>query len=174
MCDCDRPYRPNKHTRYIRYEDWRKLNIGIPKEEEMLHRWTCPKGHIVEWSNDKKIIDRSGQQVQCWECQKLYKIYEGKLDWALGGSTTPPRDPLLVEREKTHGSFTVHADVTQQLKDVFCNNGGHLQLNPRQREAISMIFHKIGRIAAGNPNFRDHWDDISGYAKLGSEACDGN
>lgn len=33
-------------------------------------------------------------------------------------------------------------------------------------EAIEMIFHKIGRIGAGNPNFVDHWEDIAGYATL--------
>ena len=80
------------------------------------------------------------------------------------------RDPLLVEREKTHGSFEIHALVTQQLKIIVCDRTD--KLNPRQIEAIEMIFHKIGRIVAGNPNFHDHWDDIAGYAKLGSEACE--
>ena len=29
-----------------------------------------------------------------------------------------------------------------------------------------MFAHKIGRILVGDPNHRDHWDDISGYAVL--------
>lgn len=89
---------------------------------------------------------------------------------------SPPRDPLLVEREKTHGSYADHAYITQHLKDVL--KAGHpfdkkyASLSPRHRESLEMILHKIGRIMAGNPNFHDHWDDIAGYAKLGSEACD--
>jgi hypothetical protein len=45
-------------------------------------------------------------------------------------------------------------------------------LKPEHAESLEMIAHKIGRILAGNENFHDHWDDIAGYAKLGSEACD--
>ena len=35
------------------------------------------------------------------------------------------------------------------------------KLNDAQTEALDMIFHKIGRILAGDPNFRDHWQDIA-------------
>jgi hypothetical protein len=34
------------------------------------------------------------------------------------------------------------------------------------REALHMIAHKMGRIATGNPNIKDHWADIAGYATL--------
>ena len=81
------------------------------------------------------------------------------------------RDPLLQEREKTHGSFTDHARITQILKGYMAKENVYDKLNPRQCEALDMILHKIGRIAAGNPNWKDHWDDIAGYAKLGSESC---
>lgn len=37
---------------------------------------------------------------------------------------------------------------------------------PDQREALDMIFHKIGRIVCGDPNYADSWHDIAGYAKL--------
>lgn len=78
---------------------------------------------------------------------------------------------LLNEREKTHGSFETHARVTQTLKSFMAKENVYDKCNPRQCEAIDMILHKLGRIAAGNPNFEDHWDDIAGYAKLGSQAC---
>jgi hypothetical protein len=29
-----------------------------------------------------------------------------------------------------------------------------------------MIFHKLARIANGDPNYHDSWHDIAGYAKL--------
>jgi len=38
--------------------------------------------------------------------------------------------------------------------------------------ALHMIYVKIARILSGQASHRDHWDDIAGYAKLGSEACD--
>jgi hypothetical protein len=34
-----------------------------------------------------------------------------------------------------------------------------------------MIAHKIGRIIAGDPDFRDHWDDLAGYATLIAQKC---
>ena len=39
------------------------------------------------------------------------------------------------------------------------------------KEALDMIAHKIGRICAGNPNFKDHWADIAGYAQLVADRC---
>ena len=80
-------------------------------------------------------------------------------------------DALLNERGKTHGDFNDHARITQALKDRILDEPGWENLNDCQREALDMIFHKIGRILAGNPNFRDHWDDIAGYARLVSDRC---
>jgi Domain of unknown function (DUF6378) len=80
---------------------------------------------------------------------------------------------LLAERAKTHGSFEVHARVTQDLKTVIEHERLKWEsLCFRHQEALHMITHKIGRIMAGDPNWKDHWDDIAGYAKLGSEACE--
>ena len=78
-------------------------------------------------------------------------------------------DALLDEREKTHGDYAEHADVTQRLKIIMHNHDGISQLSFMQLEALDMIAHKIGRILAGNPNFKDHWDDIAGYARLVSQ-----
>lgn len=81
------------------------------------------------------------------------------------------RDPLLIEREKTHGSFTKTAEIAQQLKKIV-----HIHSSPEikiaQVEALSMICTKIARILSGNPNEKEHYLDIAGYAKLGAEACD--
>lgn len=78
---------------------------------------------------------------------------------------------LLAEREKTHGSFEIHAAVTQELKAVLCqqllDQGRDLEHD--MQESLDMICHKIGRIIAGNPRHADHWDDIAGYATLVAE-----
>jgi len=84
---------------------------------------------------------------------------------------TTETSTLLAERGKTHGDFTEHAMITQMLKAAMTTNEGWTRLTHVQREALEMIVHKIGRIIAGRPDFRDHWDDIAGYAKLVADRC---
>ncbi|MDE2105563.1 MAG: hypothetical protein KGL39_50520 [Patescibacteria group bacterium] len=80
------------------------------------------------------------------------------------------RDPLLQEREKTHGSFQQNAEIQQKLLGILKDY--KLQdFIPTQRTAMELICLKIAR-AMSNPRYKDNWDDIVGYAKLGSEACD--
>lgn len=83
------------------------------------------------------------------------------------------RDALLVEREKTHGDFELIAALSQDLKNVLHKWNTAANFSPRKMEALEMICVKIARAMHGNQSVKDHWDDIAGYAKLGSEACDG-
>ena len=73
---------------------------------------------------------------------------------------------ILEQRAKTHGDFKDHALLAQALKDCFYANRVTKTLTYSQKEAIDMVFHKIARIGAGNPNEIDHWRDIAGYALL--------
>lgn len=73
---------------------------------------------------------------------------------------------VLAARGKTHGDFGEHARIAQALKDVMHASDGWARLNPAQRESLEMNVHKVGRILAGNPDHRDHWADIAGYAQL--------
>lgn len=91
-----------------------------------------------------------------------------------GNSTIVPKEPaaLTNERGQTHGRFSNHADYTQSFKRIMYRaeaerkGRGQRALTNKEREALEMIFHKIGRILAGQPEFQDHWDDIAGYAHL--------
>lgn len=76
------------------------------------------------------------------------------------------KDPLLVERGKTHGRFEDTAAVGQALRNMYRGRPGWGQLTDMQREALDMIAGKISRILSGQGGFRDHWDDIAGYAKI--------
>lgn len=89
---------------------------------------------------------------------------------------------LINIRNKTHGNYGDHARITQTIKTVIQNFHTvkstcdmpvkpYDLLNDCQRESLDMIAHKIGRILAGDPDFRDHWDDIAGYAKLVANRC---
>ena len=85
---------------------------------------------------------------------------------------------ILEERGKRYGSFTGHAEITQQLKSVMLDGNGLslptmtrvqsrvAMLEPDQRECLEMIAHKIGRILNGDPHYEDSWRDIAGYATL--------
>lgn len=75
-------------------------------------------------------------------------------------------EQTLEERQKTHGNFKTHASVCQVLKGVMRSRDGWANLEDDQREALEMIAHKIARILNGNPDTRDHWHDIAGYATL--------
>lgn len=83
------------------------------------------------------------------------------------------RDPLLQEREKTHGSFRTNAEFSQKLKEICRVYKSSEEMNVVHREALDMICLKMSRILSGQAYYKDHWDDIAGYAKLASEACDG-
>jgi hypothetical protein len=76
-------------------------------------------------------------------------------------------EALVASREETHGWFTDTSYVAQSLKSVlFGDDSLATDLTPLQREGLDMICSKISRIMAGDPNFKDHWDDIAGYAKM--------
>jgi hypothetical protein len=71
----------------------------------------------------------------------------------------------LNEREKTHGDYGINSAVSQGIKSVMMEIGCS-DLSPEQAESLDLIATKIGRICSGDPNTKDHWDDIAGYANL--------
>lgn len=75
-------------------------------------------------------------------------------------------DMILAERQKVHGEFSTHAAMAQSLKQVIKNSPNRTSLSYAQMEGLEMILHKVARILNGNPNHKDHWDDIAGYATL--------
>ena len=77
-----------------------------------------------------------------------------------------PVEEILAEREKTHGDFSIHAAITDAIKFHMHSSSKWSYLSPMQREALDMTAHKIGRILAGDPDHKDHWDDIAGYITL--------
>ena len=84
-------------------------------------------------------------------------------------------DAVLDERGARYGDFFGHAAITQHLKSAahqFAAERGK-QFGVDQAEALDMIFHKIGRILNGDPNYADSWIDIAGYAKLVADRLEG-
>jgi recombinational DNA repair protein RecT len=79
---------------------------------------------------------------------------------------TQSLENILQQRRSTHGDFKDHAQVTQEIKRAMFRSKNWEKLTCWQREALEMEAHKIGRILSGDPNYKDHWDDMAGYAKL--------
>ena len=74
---------------------------------------------------------------------------------------------VLEQRGNRYGSFDQHSVITQTFKHWAGEfRKGKPALLPYQQEALDMIFHKIGRILNGDPNYDDSWIDIAGYAQL--------
>jgi hypothetical protein len=72
-------------------------------------------------------------------------------------------------KQKTHGDYKDTAEISQNLKSVMSTGKNWNALRNTQREALELIVMKVARILSGDQNFRDHWDDIEGYAELGGE-----
>lgn len=93
-------------------------------------------------------------------------------EWRMMNMGVEVRDPLLVEREKTHGSFEYNSQVWDAMSKAIPS--GFATSNPRKRLAVCMILLKVARlVCSGIDGHKEHFADIAGYAKLGSEACDG-
>lgn len=78
---------------------------------------------------------------------------------------------LLTTRGETHGSFASNAHYGQSLRDLFRSSPQWQQMPPEHREALDLIACKLSRILSGQSMFRDHFDDIAGYAQLAAKAC---
>lgn len=76
-------------------------------------------------------------------------------------------DKTLEERGSRYGTIEDNATVTQSLMEVLESKGKNFsKLSKIHKECIHMIFHKIGRMVSGDPNYIDNVHDIVGYAKL--------
>lgn len=81
---------------------------------------------------------------------------------------------ILATRQKTHGNFLENAGLSQSLKDVIRSGRNWQKLTDMQKESLEMVALKISRILSGDQDFRDHWDDIVGYARLAGDGSPTN
>lgn len=96
-------------------------------------------------------------------------------------------DNTLNERGARYGDFTDHAAICDALIRICSGtydiiNSGHpvfvpatqfASLDPVKKQAIRVICDKLARILSpgGDPEYRDNWHDIQGYAKLAEDRC---
>jgi uncharacterized ferritin-like protein (DUF455 family) len=87
-------------------------------------------------------------------------------------------EATLAERGARYGDFTHHARIAQALQDTMRGQGaakeaavGWDRLSADKKQALTAIADKIARILSGDPEYRDNFHDIQGYAKLAEMRC---
>jgi len=75
-------------------------------------------------------------------------------------------DETLEQRGKVYGDFADVSHRAQTIKAAMRASPGWPRLVSCQRESLEMIANKLGRILEGNPQYKDSWHDIAGYAQL--------
>lgn len=78
-------------------------------------------------------------------------------------------EQISSERGKTHGSFATNADIAMRARLANRTYGWWGLLTPVQQLALDEIELKKARILSGSADFKEHWDDIAGYANLGGK-----
>jgi hypothetical protein len=54
---------------------------------------------------------------------------------------------------------------------VMTDGTNYQALTPDKKQALDVIADKIARILSGDPEYKDNWHDIQGYAKLAEDRC---
>lgn len=75
----------------------------------------------------------------------------------------------LVERGKSYGSYAARSEIEQSLIDCMVAAPGWSALGAPHKSAARMFAVKLSRILNGDPNHKDSWHDIAGYAQLVEE-----
>lgn len=88
-------------------------------------------------------------------------------------ASTEDIEQILEERGSQYGNYVDKAAFIQEVKDLARIKSRWAALTAEQRESVDMIIHKLARILYGNPNHKDSWDDIAGYATLISKIIAG-
>lgn len=78
----------------------------------------------------------------------------------------------LAERRARYGDFSDHAVIAQGIQEVMRRTAGWERLTAVQKQALTVIADKQARILSGDPNYRDNWHDIQGYARLAEDRCE--
>jgi hypothetical protein len=76
-------------------------------------------------------------------------------------------DETLAERGARYGpSYVELSKMSQNLKRTMRSAPNWASLPADARESLEMIQLKVARILTGDPEYRDNWHDVAGYAKL--------
>lgn len=80
-------------------------------------------------------------------------------------------EDTLQERGSRYGDFSDNARIHQGILRGLLTEVGYDKLSDAHKSALDNIVQKIARIVNGDPNYKDNWHDIAGYAKLAEDRC---
>ena len=103
--------------------------------------------------------------------QMHIRISEGKVTEWVEDDTVPPGSKdaaalTLDERGQDYGDFAEGSEVFAALINAMGLGKRWNDVEGYQLNALVMIAHKLSRLLNGNPDHRDGWHDIAGYASL--------
>lgn len=115
--------------------------------------WTSTAGHYLIALRPKIAALKYKKELD--EYYKQYRPHDvrGKYN-----------DPILDQRQETHGDFSDNAATVCKL--IRAMGDGIQDMPEVQNVALSQIALKIARIVNGDNLSDEHWKDIAGYANL--------
>lgn len=72
----------------------------------------------------------------------------------------------LDDRGKSYGEYADGTAIAMRLFDTVQQGTGYHAMNPGQQYALFMFCAKMARLLNGDPDHKDSWHDIAGYATL--------
>lgn len=78
-------------------------------------------------------------------------------------------EDTLQERGSRYGDFSDNARIHQEMLKILLKESKYNNLSDVHKSALDVIIQKIARIVNGDPNYKDNWHDIAGYAKLAED-----
>ena len=158
--------------------NWMQASFNVKNQEVLWQRHTLPeelpfiddepikrmKAQDEAVSIPKSELDKFGISVSLND--KYAEIEKVRQSQRKASETSNPTiKETLNQRQEQYGSFEDVAMITEQMVDVM-RRGYYENLAYNQKMAIYMICSKMARIVNGNPNHKDSWHDIAGYATL--------
>lgn len=81
-------------------------------------------------------------------------------------------EATLADRGASYGEFRDGAAIAMDLFGLVQATPAFDRLSPDKQYAMFMFCAKMARLLNGDPNHRDSWIDIAGYAQLAHDRCE--
>lgn len=81
-------------------------------------------------------------------------------------------EATLAERGTSYGEYTDGAKIAMDLFNVVQAAPAYATMTPDKQYALFMFSAKMARLLNGDPNHKDSWWDIAGYATLAHDRCE--
>jgi len=125
-------------------------------------------GHVLVWQRpthpeELPFIDDEPLQSLNDRYAEIEKVRQSHR--TASETSNPTIKETLNQRQSQYGSFEDVAMITEQMVDIM-RKGYYENLAYNQKMALYMICSKMARIVNGDPNHKDSWHDIAGYATL--------